>query len=73
MSKRFENIQHAKKAMDPLTIKLMNEKLGFTGPIDKKVTTETNFLPEEKRESLRMPKKKKEEITIKIQTRRNKN
>ena len=59
--------------MDPLTIKLMNEKLGFTGPLSKKVTTETNIPLEDKRESLRMPKKKKEEITIKIQTRKNKN
>jgi len=40
--------------MDPITIKLMNEKLGFTEPIAKKVTT--NIPPEENGQSLKMPK-----------------
>jgi len=57
--------------MDPITIKLMNEKLGFTGAAANKVTTETNIPPEEK-QSLRMPKQKKQEIAEKIQTRKNK-
>ena len=48
LNNRFEKIQDAKKAMDPITIKLMNQKLGFTGPTANKVTTETNIPQEEK-------------------------
>jgi hypothetical protein len=56
--------------MHPLTIQLLNEKMGLKGAEAKKgLTTESNIPPGE---SLKMSRQKKEEIASKIQSRKNK-
>jgi hypothetical protein len=58
--------------MHPLTIQLLNEKLGLTGAAAKQgLKTESN-IPQGEETTLRMPKKKRAEIAQKIQKRKTK-